>query len=110
MPNATKAYAIVADKLRRQIVSGKLPPGAQLTAERELCTDFGVSRITIRHAVRLLAEEGLLQRRHGSGTYVKLNPTQHIPLMIDYTGSMRDHAPRLQRRVLAWEWRVKQRQ
>ena len=59
MPNVTKAYAIVADKLRRQIVSGKLPPGAQLTAERELCTDFGVSRITIRHAVRLLAEEGL---------------------------------------------------
>jgi GntR family transcriptional regulator len=105
MPNLTKAYAIVADKLRRQIASGKLPPGAQLTAERELCAEFGVSRITIRHAVRLLAEEGLLQRRHGSGTYVKPNPTQRIPLMIDYTGSMRDHAPRLERRVLAWEWR-----
>jgi len=105
MTKSIRAYAIVADNIRRQIVKGKLKPGAQLTAERELCRDFGVSRITMRHAVRLLAEEGLVQRRHGSGTYVNPNPTPHIPLMINYAGTMRDHAPRLQRRVVVWDWR-----
>lgn len=61
---------------------------------------FSVSRITIRQALSLLEDELLISRRQGSGTYVRRNPTHRIPLMIDYTGSVRDHAPTLSREVL----------
>lgn len=104
MRSSSHAYARVANDLREQILNGRLPAAGRLRAERELCREFDVSRITIRHALRILAEEGLLQRRLGSGTYVRPAATRRIPLMIDYTGSMRDHAPRLRRLLLSRRW------
>jgi GntR family transcriptional regulator len=70
-----------------------------------LCDQFELSRITIRQALRLLEVERLLERRQGSGTYVRPCPTRRIPLTTDYTGSMRLHAPMLRRRVLLQSWR-----
>ncbi|MCG3147078.1 MAG: putative fructoselysine utilization operon transcriptional repressor [Verrucomicrobiae bacterium] len=96
----TPAYCRAAAKLRDQILSGRRPCGQQLPAERVLCRQLQVSRITIRHALQLLTHEGLIQRRHGSGTYVAPNPGRRIPLMIDYTGSIRSHAPQLRRTVV----------
>jgi DNA-binding LacI/PurR family transcriptional regulator len=55
---------------RKQIICGDLKPGAHLPAERILTEKFGVSRITVVNALRELAEEGLLERRRGSGTFV----------------------------------------
>ena len=92
--------------MRDEILSGKQSPGERLPGEREMCEHFSVSRITLRHALRLLAEEGLVQRRHGSGNYVAPHPTRRIPVMIDYTGSMRDHAPQLRRRLLRSGWQA----
>jgi GntR family transcriptional regulator len=100
------AYDVVAARLRDEILSGKQSPGEQLPSEREMCEHFSVSRITLRHALRLLAEEGLVQRRHGSGNFVAPNPTRRIPVMIDYTGSMRDHAPQLRRKLLRSGWQA----
>lgn len=97
-------YEIAATALRQRILTGELYPGQQLPPERELCEELGVSRITVRRALSILAEERLIRRRHGSGTYVSPQPTRRIPLMIDYTGSMRAHAPRLQRQVRIWRW------
>jgi GntR family transcriptional regulator len=94
------AYNEVAIQMRKRILSGRWAPGGQLAGERELCEEFGVSRITLRHALRLMSEEGLIHKRHGSGNYIAPQPTPRIPVMIDYTGSMRDHAPNLKRRVL----------
>jgi len=93
-------YSQVADQLRRDILEARHAPGARLPAERDLCAHYEVSRITIRQALALLEDEQLLIRRQGSGTYVRRNPTRRIPLMIDYTGSVRDHAPTLQRKLL----------
>jgi len=90
---------VVSARLRAEILTGR-----RVAGERELCEYFGVSRITLRHALRLLAEEGLIQKRHGSGNYVAPNLTRRIPVMIDYAGSMRDHAPRLRRRLLHAGW------
>jgi len=92
------------------IQSGRLQPGEQLPPERHLCDQFRLSRITIRQALQLLEDERLVERRHGRGTYVSPHPTYRIPLMIDYTGSMRLHAPRLGRRVLNQSWREADRE
>ena len=99
------AYAKAASQLREEIFCGQHAPGGRLPGERELCGHLKVSRITLRHALRLLAGEGLIERRHGSGNYVVPHPTRRIPVMIDYTGSMREHAPKLKRELLVSDWR-----
>jgi DNA-binding FadR family transcriptional regulator len=63
------ADQIVAD-LRRQILSGALPDGALLPAERELATQYDVSAPTVREAIRALTAMGLLSTRNGSRTRV----------------------------------------
>ena len=95
-----RAYQRVADVLRQRILGDELAPGERLPTERALCDLFSVSRITVRRALEVLVEEQLVRRLQGSGTFVSPEPRRRIPLMIDYTGSMRTHAPRLERRVL----------
>lgn len=55
-------------------MDGTLEVGEKLPAEPELCEEFGVSRATIREAVRGLVEAGYLSRVHGSGTFVAFRP------------------------------------
>jgi DNA-binding FadR family transcriptional regulator len=52
-------YVQVADQLREAILSGELPAGSVLPAERELCERFGVGRTTVREALRALQTQGL---------------------------------------------------
>src|SRR4051812_3521819 len=59
-----------AEHLRELIGSGTLQPGDKLPAERTLAGRLGVSRPTLREAVRGLVIMGLLETRHGAGTYV----------------------------------------
>lgn len=66
---ARLAHAVV-ESLTDSIVSGALPSGSTLPVEPELCETFGVSRITIREAVKLLEAKGLVRARQGSGTTV----------------------------------------
>ena len=96
-------YEKVASTLRQRILQGYYKPGMSLPPERELCDTLHVSRITIRRALEILEEERLVDRLHGSGTYVSPHPSQRIPLMVDYTGSMRRHAPALKRQLLFWQ-------
>lgn len=93
-------YSQVADRLRRAILDGTYAPGTRLPTERALCQEQDVSRITIRQALALLEDERLIIRRQGSGTYVRQNPARRIPLMIDYTGSVQEHAPNIGRELL----------
>ena len=58
--------------LRDQITQGLFPGGA-LPKEEALCERFGVSRITVRRALADLAAQGLVERRHGRGTFVSAN-------------------------------------
>jgi GntR family transcriptional regulator len=63
-------YRQIADDLEGQIESGLLAPGAKLPTERELEERHGASRNTVRDAVRWLTTRGLVQTRHGQGTFV----------------------------------------
>lgn len=60
----------VVEALVDQIISGQLPAGSQLPSEPTLCEIFGVSRITMREAVKSLEDKGLALARQGSGTTV----------------------------------------
>jgi DNA-binding FadR family transcriptional regulator len=59
-----------AEHLRELVSSGALRPGDKLPSERELASRLGVSRPTLREAVRGLVIMGLLETRHGAGTFV----------------------------------------
>jgi GntR family transcriptional regulator, N-acetylglucosamine utilization regulator len=61
----------VEQAIRQRIESGEWPPGDRIPAEDRLCELLGVSRITVRHAIRNLEESGLLRREHGRGTFVR---------------------------------------
>ena len=63
-------YLKVADTLRREIAEGKFRDGEKLMTEEALRDRFGVSRQTVRQAIALLEEDGLVDRQRGSGTYV----------------------------------------
>lgn len=64
-------YLEVAEDLRTQILAGGFPDCDQFPTESVLCTRYGVSRFTVREALRTLQSEGLIQRRRGSGTVVQ---------------------------------------
>ena len=61
---------MVADSLRARIRQGEWPVSALLPNETDLCGAYGVSRSTVREAMRTLQAEGLLARRRGAGTVV----------------------------------------
>ncbi len=63
-------YQELADSLRAQIVAKTIAPDAFPT-ESVLCARYGVSRFTVREALRQLQNEGLIQRRRGSGTVIR---------------------------------------
>lgn len=63
-------YQEVADTLQREVEEEVYPVGSRMPTELELCDRFGVSRFTVREALRRLIENGMVLRRQGSGTVV----------------------------------------
>ena len=82
--NETPRYLQVAAELRAEILSGQFAARDQFPTESELCQRYGVSRFTIREALRRLQNEGLIARKRGSGTTVQpaaaRGGTLHQPL------------------------------
>src|SRR3984957_10140043 len=60
----------VADRLRGEILAGRLPAGSRIPSERELSLALGVNRLTLRAALGRLEAVGLIATRHGAGTVV----------------------------------------
>lgn len=75
-------YYQVYVTLRAWVRDGTYGPGAQIPTEAELCTMFGVSRITVRKALADLVREGWLVRYQGRGTYVELSAAR-APASLD---------------------------
>jgi GntR family transcriptional regulator len=80
LPRYYQVYLTIRD----WIFNGNYSRGAQLPTETELCDTFGVSRITVRKAVDLLADDKLISREQGRGTFVTgQNATSPPPLTGD---------------------------
>src|SRR5215472_12932891 len=67
-------YKQIADHLRDAIGRGRLREGGQLPSEAQLMEHYGVARMTIRNALRVLQDEGLTTAEHGRGVYVRARP------------------------------------
>src|SRR5882757_6335597 len=61
----------VAEQLRKAIADGKYKTGEQLPTEPELMKQFGVGRSSVREAIRILANSGLLRVQQGVGTFIE---------------------------------------
>src|SRR5579859_5631310 len=67
-------YKQIADHLRTAIARGRLREGDQLPSETRLMGHYSVARMTIRSALRVLQDEGLITSEHGRGVYVRTRP------------------------------------
>ncbi|SMB99974.1 transcriptional regulator, GntR family [Thermanaeromonas toyohensis ToBE] len=63
-------YHRVVDEIKTRIFEGRLKPGDRLPAERELAEMLGVSRTSVREALKMLAAEGLVKIKHGQGAFI----------------------------------------
>lgn len=68
------AAELVVAHIRALIDQGQLKPGDRLPAERELAVQIGVSRPSVRAGLRALAAMGVVQSRHGAGTFIRSGP------------------------------------
>lgn len=88
-PRYLQVYMIVKDWIQ----NGRYAPNERLPSEGELCTMLGVSRITTRRAIEMLAGEGLVRRVQGVGTFVPAA----VPKRVEPLGSVADLAGRVSR-------------
>lgn len=66
-----RSYQRLSERLRLFMAEGHFQSGDRLPPERTLAENFGVSRSSIRKAIQMLADKGLLESRQGDGTYVR---------------------------------------
>ena len=82
----SRLFEEIVKQVEDSILKGKLKPGDQLPAERDLAQQFGVSRTAVREAVKTLREKGLVEAFSGRGTFVtngtSLAMRQSLDLMI----------------------------
>jgi GntR family transcriptional regulator len=95
-------YVQLGKILRRMIAAQEYRPGEQIPTEAALCRAYGVSRITVREAINTLAQEGLLQRRQGRGTFVaRQKLRRNIARLYSFSSDMRELGIAPRSRMLA---------
>lgn len=86
------AYFQVAQDVRRRIESGEWQTGERIAGEVVLAREYGVSRVTVRQALAELAKDDVLERKRGSGTYVR---PQQLPIVWDLNLTLGAYAARI---------------
>ncbi len=90
-PSGGPRYIQLKRRIENAILDGQLPGGTPLPPEREIATMTGLSRVTVRKAVRPLVDDGLIVQRRGSGTIVALPVTkveQSLSRLTSFTEDM----------------------
>lgn len=91
----------LANLLREQVVRRELRPDDRLPSERDLCQQYGISRITVRQALSDLAQEGLVYASVGKGTYVAETAFQEdLQPLSSFTQDLERRGMRASSRVL----------
>ncbi|MEU4516295.1 GntR family transcriptional regulator [Nonomuraea wenchangensis] len=106
MATSDPVYLRVVEDIRRQITDGTLPPGAPIPSRAQLTRKYGVGETAARHALRVLASEGLIIGRVGSGHYVRERPVLtplHRWRYLDHPAPIAADLQSQGRRV-TWEW------
>lgn len=67
-----RLWTAAVEQLRSKIESGEIPVGTRLPSERVLCSELGISRVSLREALRVLQATGYVETRHGAGTFARL--------------------------------------
>jgi GntR family transcriptional regulator len=88
MPPSLPVYQQIRNKIQDWIVSKEYGLGEQIPSETELAKMFNVTRMTVRQAISLLIQEGLLTRKRGAGTFVTDDPNLIGRFSLDFTGFM----------------------
>lgn len=78
-----RLYEKIVEQIEKRILGGELKPGDRLPSERELGKQFGVSRTSIREAIRVLTLKGLVEVNHGRGTFVTEQTSRALRYSID---------------------------
>lgn len=76
--DAGPIYARIEADLRRQIGEGTLALGSRLPAEQDLAQRYGVARMTVRQALGRLSAAGIVERRHGVGTFIVSTKSERV--------------------------------
>lgn len=98
---AQPRYQKISESLLSEIAEGRFPVGSMLPTELELCERFGVSRFTVREALRRLHDLGMLNRRRGSGTVVRcLEPQATFVQALNSMSEMLQYPPETQIKAL----------
>ena len=94
-------YRVIAEALRARVGDGTLAPGRLLPSEAELGAEFDASRVTVRRALELLRDEGLVDARQGFGWFVSAAPLQQtLGRLATIEGQLADGGIRPERRIL----------
>jgi len=96
-------YLRIHAELRDRITSGQWPAGTPLPAQRDLAAEFGVSIMTLRQALQLLADDGLIAARHGSGTYVAARYDYDLGHLRSFAADLAAQGAEIRTRLLAAE-------
>ena len=85
-------YQIIEQDLRIAILEGKLKQGDMIPSETELCSKYGVARMTVRQAINNLLIDGYIYRHKGRGTFVTFNKKEirkHEGSFLSFTNEMK---------------------
>ncbi len=85
---------VVLDHIKHQIADGTLQAGTQLPPELELARELGVSRTPVREAMKVLAAAGVVEVRHGHGTFVTNGAQASLGQLLLFEIYMKDTTPR----------------
>ncbi|MEN9803025.1 MAG: hypothetical protein RLZ37_2150 [Actinomycetota bacterium] len=100
-------YQSIADDLRRQVLSGALAAGRLLPSEADLGDTHGASRVTIRRALEVLRDEGLVDARQGFGWFVAVAPLRQSTARLGtIEGQLIDSGIKPERQILEFAFEV----
>jgi len=98
-------YKQIKEAIKDQIAKGELKDGDRVPSERELCTLFGVSRITVRQAINEAVLEGYLYTRQGKGTFIASNSelkiNQGLVRVTSFSDTMQSRGLTAQTKILS---------
>jgi GntR family transcriptional regulator len=101
--NFAPLYYQIKQQLLDQISDGRLQPGAMLPSESQLSTQYNVSRITVRRALRELVQQGILYSLQGKGTFAAHAPIREMSGFRSFSEDIRSKGLKPSSQVLSFE-------